>query len=140
MSAFVLDQNDINILTQATAAALQLNRKYAASYPLNAETVSLLGKYADDLHSIYRALYIANIKAVNGRYGEDTKTLPRYRSLIPWSIDRLSPDQLERAAGRFGCYLYQCMEDPVYNSPVYNAFTDIYKLVCMIYCKTMINW
>lgn len=140
MSAYVLEQADINILTQATAAALQLNRKYAASYPLNAETVALLGKYADDLHSLYRALYIANIRAVNGRYGENEKTLPKYKPLRAWDTERLSPDQLERAAGRFGCYLYQCDEDPVYGSAVYNAFVDIYKLICTIYCKTMINW
>lgn len=140
MSAFVLSQEDINILTQATAAALQLNRKYAASYPLNADTIALLGKYADDLHSLYRALYIANIKAVNGRYGEDQKTLPKYNPLRAWDTERISPDQLRTAAGRFGCYMYQCMEEPVYGSAVYNAFYDVYKLICLMYCKASIDW
>ena len=74
MSAYVLEQNEINLLTQATDAMLRLNKKYSGSYPLNTGTVELIGKYADDLHNIYRALYITNIKAVNGRYGDDVRT------------------------------------------------------------------
>ena len=78
MSAYVLEQNEINLLTQATDAMLRLNQKYSGSYPLNAGTVELIGRYANDLHNIYRALYITNIKAVNGRYGDDVRTLPKY--------------------------------------------------------------
>lgn len=57
MSAFVLTQEDINLLTQATDAMLRLNNRYPGSYPLAAATVDLIGKYANDLHNIYRALY-----------------------------------------------------------------------------------
>ena len=135
MSAFVLDKTDIDILTRATDAALRLNQKYSGSYPLHPDTIALMGRYAGDLHSIYRALYIANIKAVNGRYEGDTKTLPKYTPLRAWDIDRISPDQLKTAAGRFGCYMYQCAEEPIYKSAVYNAFYDIYKLICLCYMK-----
>ena len=140
MSAFVLDQSEINLLTQATDAVLRLNKRYPGSYPLSATTVNLIGKYTEDLHNIYRALYIANIKAVNGRYGENERTLPKYLQLIPWDTDRLSVHQMKKAAGAFGCYMYQCSEDPIYGSAVYNAFYDIYKLLCMMIVKKTVGW
>ena len=140
MSAFVLDQKEINVLTQATDAMLRLNKRYPGSYPLSAETVDLIGKYADDLHNIYRALFITNIKAVNGRYGEDTKTLPKYSRLAPWDIDRLNVSQMKKAAGSFGCYMYQCSEDPIYGGSAYNAFYDIYKLLCLMIVNKTVGW
>lgn len=140
MSAFVCDEKTINLLTQAACAALQMNRKYSASYPLNPETVDLLGKYADDLHMLYRALYIANIKAVNGRYGDNEKTLPKYKPLRAWDLERLPLDQLRTACGKFACYMYQICEDPIFESPVYNAFQDIRKLLCMIYTDKVVDW
>ena len=96
MSAYVLEQNEINLLTQATDAMLRLNQKYSGSYPLNAETVELIGKYTNDPHNLYRALYITNIKAVNGRYGEDVRTLPKYSPVMPWDVERLNPEQMKR--------------------------------------------
>lgn len=141
MSAYVLNQASINTLTAATAAALQMSRKYPGSYPLHKDTLDLLGKYADDLHNVYRALYITNIKAVNGRYGEDTKTLPKYKPVMAWDWGRgLSVHELKKACGLFGCYLYQCSEDPVYGSPVFNAFTDIYHLLCALYVSKTVDW
>ena len=132
MSAYVLEQNEINLLTQATDAMLRLNKKYSGSHPLNTGTVELIGKYADDLHNIYRALYITNIKAVNGRYGDDVRTLPKYSPVIPWDIERLNPDQMKEAARVFSSYMYQCSEDPIYKGVAWNAFYDIYKLLCMM--------
>lgn len=142
MSAFVLNQEGINLLTQATQAVLELNKKYRASYPLNDETVKLIGQYEGDLHNIYRALYITNIKAVNGRYGEDQKTLPKYQKLNKWDIGRTHALQhnFKKACGMFGCYMYQISEEPIFDSPVYKAFSDIYKLLCMIYTSQSINW
>lgn len=132
MSSYVLDKDGIDLLAQATGAMLEMQRRYAASYPLNGDTVALLGAYTDDLHNLYRALYITNIKAVNGRYGEDTKTLPKYTPLHRWDTERLQPDLLRRAAETFSEYLYQCTEDPVYGGRAFNAFCDIYKLLCMV--------
>lgn len=140
MSAYVLNQEDIEQLTQATAAMLRLNHLYPASYYLAPDTVKLLREYTDDLHNLYRALYIANIKAVNGRYHEETRTLPKYRPLTPWNTDHLTLDTLKKAAGRFNYYLYQCSEDPIYGSAIFNAFTDIYKLLCMVIVEKSVNW
>ncbi len=136
MSAFICDKEQIDVITQATAYVLQQNKKYSASYPLEPSTVNMFGKYADDLHSIYRALYIANIKAVNGRYNENTKTLPKYTDLRPWSLEygRLDDSTIKSAICIFNCYSYQLSEDPVIYSPVWNAIQDIRKCLCMIYC------
>lgn len=133
MSAYVLEKAHIDILTQATAAVLQMNRKYSASYPLDEKTVEIFGKYADDLHSVYRALYIANIKAVNGRYGESNKELPRYTELRPWNVDRINVLDWKKAISIFACYSYQIAEDPIIYSPVWYAIQDVFKLMCMIY-------
>lgn len=144
MSAFVLNQEGINILTAATDAALRLNRKYPTWYPLEQKTIDILGPYAGDLHNIYRALYITNIKAVNGRYRENTKTLPKYESVKPWNINdiprHLENWKLKKACGMYQCYMYQCSEEPIDGSDIYNAFQDIQKLLCYMLVTNTINW
>jgi len=140
MSCMILDQEGINVLTQATGAMLRMNKKYKASYPLNSETVELLGKYAEDPHNLYRALYIANCKAFNGRYDESNRNIPKYKPVRPWDPDRLNPAEMQKACGVFGCYMYQLAEDPVYDSPVYRAFYDIYKLLTMVYVSKVTDW
>lgn len=140
MSCFLLEKREIDLLTCAVDCALRLNKKYSGSYPLHPETVNLLGRYAGDAHSLYRALFIANIRAVNGRYGDDITTLPRYTPLTQWSCNNPPRDRLKAACGAFGCYMYQISEDPVYKSPVYDAFNDLYSLVCRIYTKITVDW
>ena len=140
MSAFVLSQEEINLLTGATDAALRMNRKYPGSYHLAPRTVELLGQYAGDRHNVYRALYITNIKAVNGRYGEEQKTLPKYQPVPEWNTERLDPDKLRKACGMYSCYMYQCSEDPIYGSDIFNALYDVYKLLCTIYVSKTTDW
>jgi len=140
MSAFVLDKKDIDLLTKATNAALELSNKYSASYHLSDQAGDIFSKYAGDLHSLYRILYITNIKAVNGRYGEDQKTLPKYTSLHPWDTDRINIGELKKACGVFSCYLYQCSEDPICGSPVFNALHDVHNLLCKIYVGKVTDW
>lgn len=140
MSAYVLTQENINLLTQATNAMLSLNKRYPGSYHLNKSTVDLLGKYSGDMHNIYRALFIANIKAVNGRYGENTKTLPKYTKLIEWIPDRVSIHELKKACCLFGCYMYQLSEDPIYGTEIYNAFQDIKNALCALYMGMAYDW
>lgn len=131
MSAYVLNQDSINLLTLATNAMLELNSKYCASYPLDDNTIKILGQYSGDLHNIYRALYITNIKAVNGRYEAEQKTLPKYNKLHPWNPNNLSTNELKKACEVFGSYMYQISEEPIINTPIFKAIADIYKLTCM---------
>lgn len=142
MSAYVLEQADILTLAQATDAMLQMAAQYPGSYPLEPQTTAILGRYKGDLHNLYRALYIANIKAVNGRYGDDVKTLPKYTPVSPWKTDHIGhigADRLKKAASVFGTYMYQCAEEPIYGSRVYMAFYDVYKLLCLCLVKETIN-
>ena len=140
MSAFVLSKEDIDVLTLATNAMLRINRQYPGSYPLTDETLETLGKYADDLHNVYRALFITNIKAVNGRYGEDEKTLPKYTPLHKWDVETVNSTTLKKAAGMFQCYLYQIAEEPIYGGRAYKAFYDVFKLLCMYTVKRLVDW
>ena len=141
MSAFIVSDETIRILTQATDAMLRMNKKYPGSYPLAPETLEVLSKYTNDLQGIYAALYVANVTAVCGRYGHDVGAEPvKYSHVFPWDIDRLSVYQLKQAAGRFACFMYQCSEDPVYGTPLFNAFYDVRKLLCMILVSKSIDW
>ena len=102
------------------------------------QTVQLLGKYSGDLHNLYRAIYIANIKAVNGRYNEENKTLPKYTKLVPWYTENgIGSNKLKEACYIFDSYMYQLSEDPIYGSPVYNALYDIYKLLALLLAKSL---
>lgn len=140
MSAFVLNQEEIEKLTVAVNGMLELNQLYPGSYYVGKNAVDLLGKYAGDLHSIYRALYITNIKAVNGRYGDDTKTLPKYRPLHAKKLSDFMKFELEKAIGTFGCYLYQICEEPIYGTPIYNAMEEMNAAICAYYAHKFINW
>ena len=131
MSAYVLSQESINLLTLATNAMLELNSKYCGSYPLDDNTINILGQYTGDLHNIYRALFITNLKAVNGRYETEEKTFPKYNKLHPWNPNNLSTNELKKACEIFGSYMYQISEEPIINTPIFKAIADIYKLTCM---------
>lgn len=139
MSAYVLNKENIEILTAATDAVIQAAKQYGGSYPLNPETLDVLGGL--DMHNLYRFIYIMNIKAVNGRYGEDEKTLPKYTGVRSWgSAENADNDLLRQAIGIFSCYMYQCTDDPVYNSKEWFALNDVRKLLTMIYCSKTIGW
>ena len=125
-------------MTQAADAALSVSKKYPASYPLNKSTLDLLGKYTGDLHNLYRALFITNIKAVNGRYGENEKTLPKFKPLNRREvrdITDLSRDTLQSWCDKFDDYMYQIAEDPICGSPIFAAWSDIYRLLAMLLFK-----
>lgn len=137
MSAYVLDKDSISKLARVTHLMLNLNNTYSGSYPLNDETVELLTRHGNNIHTLYSALFITNLKAVNGRYHEDVKVYPKYTPIKPFSIDNYALDELREGIELFGEYMYQISEDPVYKGKAYNAFYDIYKLLCLVYCKKM---
>lgn len=139
MSAYVMSKEDIDILTAAAYAAIEAAKQYGGSYPLSPETLEAVGGL--DMHNLYRYIYITNIKAVNGRYGDDVKTLPKYTGVKELGhIENVEAWQLKKAIGRFGCYMYQCAEDPIYGGREWHALNDIYKLLSLIYCKKTIGW
>lgn len=140
MSAYVLSQENIELLTIGTNAMLELNKRYPGSYSLSDETIKILGKYTGDLHNLYRALYITNIKAVNGRYREDVKTLPKYRTLHPVELPQMELYKIKKICGLFDCYLYQISEEPIADSPIFKVFSDIHKSICCYLVSKMYDW
>ena len=143
MSAFVLEQDEIEVLVPAVNAVLELNQQYCHSYYLSESTRSILSKYTGDLHSLYRILYIFNIKAVNGRYNDNVKEFPKYRPLNYWPtkdwLVRLPKEKLKCAISTMRCYMYQCCEDATVNQPLYAALREIQKTLCFLYCSMVIE-
>lgn len=140
MSAYVLNQDQIEKLTIATNAILELNQRYSGSYYLGKNAIDILGKYAGDLHNLYRALFITNIKAVNGRYRENTQTLPKYRPLHKKPLNAYEVHELREIIGLFDCYLYQICEEPIADTPIYNAMQEINAGICTYYATNTITW
>lgn len=121
MSCFIVSPE--NIRAQAEFMAFILNDRHGTRYRLIAPD-SLHEALEDckegrtyNAHKIYRRLYIMNLRAFNGRYREDVKTFDRYKRTAP-------PMDLLQLHKYMKCYLYQCSEEPVYRSQLFNAVMD----------------
>lgn len=124
MSCFIVGSE--NIRQQAEFISFLLNNDSYAVYGMYAPE-SVKAVFSDcitcrqyDAHKIYRKLYIANLRAYNGRYsGSDAvKEFEKYKPSAP-------PHNMPALYKHMQCYLYQCAEDPVYNTPLYNAIRDL---------------
>lgn len=122
MSCFIVESD--NIGNQAEFITAMLNGGIITDYIAVPE--SLRDVFKDcrqgrlyDAHKIYRKLYIANLRAYNGRYSdENVKEFEKYKK-------RSVPTNYIKLHKQISCYLYQCAEDPVYKTPIYNAITDL---------------
>lgn len=124
MSCFIVGSE--NIRQQAEFITYLLNHDSYAVYGMYAPE-SVRNAFRDCLtrgqynaHKIYRKLYIANLRAYNGRYSgaEAVKEFEKYKpSDLPHNMPALYK--------HIQCYLYQCAEDPVYGTPLYNAICDL---------------
>lgn len=124
MSCFIVDAD--NIRQQVEFIAYLLNspegaeRAYNMYAPESVRAAFEACKTTDgySAHKIYRALYIANLRAYNGRYNEHVKEFEKYTpSPLPQNMIALYK--------RMQCYLYQCAEDPIYNTDFYKAMEDL---------------
>ena len=122
MSCFIVESD--NIGNQAEFIAAMLNGGTITDYIEVPE--SLRDVFKDcrqgriyDAHKIYRKLYIANLRAYNGRYSdENVKEFEKYKK-------RSVPTNYIKLHKQISCYLYQCAEDQVYNTPIYIAVQDL---------------
>ncbi len=128
MSCFIVSAE--NIGNQAEFIADLLNGGPSAYYISPSEALRAVlsdckqsGLY--DAHKIYRKLYIANLKAYNGRYNDNVREFEKYKP-------RAVPTNLKRLHKQISCYLYQCAEDPVYNTPIYEAIEDLKNRIANI--------
>lgn len=82
-------------------------------------------------HKIYRALYIMNLRAYNGRYNDNVKEFAKYAP-----APAPAPFEMVAFFKSVQCYLYQCAEDPVYQSDLYNAIEDLKnRIATSIVCR-----
>ena len=122
MSCFIVSPE--NIRAQAEFISCIMNDSYNNRYRMSAADslydvfAACKGSDGYSAHKIYRALYIANLRAYNGRYHEDVKTFDKYVKTAP-------PADLVQLHKYMRCYLYQCAEEPVYKTPIYNAIRDL---------------
>jgi len=122
MSCFIVEPD--NIGNQAEFIAAMLNGGMITNYIAVPESLREVFKDCKqgrqyDAHKIYRMLYIANLRAYNGRYkDENIKEFEKYKK-------RAVPTDYIKLHKQISCYLYQCIEDPVYKTPIYNAVVDL---------------
>lgn len=124
MSCFIVEPECIQAQAAFIAAILNAPTGYNDRYRISADD-ALKGVFKDcrgrtgyDAHKIYRMLYIMNLRAYNGRYKDNIKEFARYEPTA-------APTDLLRLYSYIDCYLYQCAEDPVYNTPLYNVIENL---------------
>ena len=126
MSCFIVEPQ--NIARQTAFISLLLNDSGSAYGRYHVEAPASLEKALQacydgkkyDPHKIYRALYIMNLRAYNGRYNDSVKEFTKYAP-----APAPAPSELVPFYKSLQCYLYQCAEDPVYKPDLYNAIEDL---------------
>lgn len=121
MSCMILKADLIAAIADAMCEHLAVNTRYNDGYSAEngfeafkaCETKA--GEY--DKHKVYRRLYIENLRAYNGRYGEDVKEFEKYR---PHKIT--DKKQLYRA---ITSYIYQLSEDATFKGIVIKAAYEL---------------
>lgn len=122
MSCFIVSPE--NVRAQAEFIACLLNEGYTNRYRMGAPEAlqealkACKTDHGYSAHKIYRALYIANLKAYNGRYKENVMTFDRYKQSAP-------PSDLLQLHKYMRCWIYQCSEDATYSTPLYTAVLDL---------------
>lgn len=122
MSCFIVDAECIR--AQAAFIAEILNRDYSERYNIIADDAlkdvfkACKDRNGYSAHKIYRKLYIMNLRAYNGRYKENVKEFAKYEPTA-------APTNLLQLYSYIDCYLYQCAEEPVYKTPLYNVIESL---------------
>lgn len=124
MSCFIVEPKNIQAQSQFIAAILNAPTGYNDRYHISADD-ALKGVFKDckgrtgyDAHKIYRKLFIMNLRAYNGRYNDNVKEFAKYAPSLP-------PSDLLQLYKYMECYLYQCAEAPVYDTPLYNVIENL---------------
>lgn len=123
MSCFIVDAECIQ--AQAAFIAEILNRGYSDLYQISADDAlkdvfkACMDRNGYSAHKIYRTLYIMNLKAYNGRYNDNVKEFAKYEPTA-------APTNLLQLYSYMDCYLYQCAEEPVYKTPLYNVIESLH--------------
>ena len=137
MSCFIVEPECIQ--AQAAFIAEILNRGYSELYKICADD-ALKDVFRDcrdrngySAHKIYRTLYIMNLRAYNGRYKENVKEFAKY-------VPTAAPTNLLQLYSYMDCYLYQCAEDPVHKTPLYNVVESLQNRLARTIIKSLPNY
>lgn len=137
MSCFIVEPECIQ--AQAAFIAEILNRGYSELYKICADdTLKDVFKDCRDrngysAHKIYRMLYIMNLRAYNGRYKENVKEFAKY-------VPTAAPTNLLQLYSYMDCYLYQCAEEPVHKTPLYNVIESLQSRLARTIIKSLPNY
>lgn len=137
MSCFIVESECIQ--AQAAFIAEILNRGYSERYQISADDAlkdvfkACTDRNGYSAHKIYRTLYIMNLRAYNGRYKDNVKEFAKYEPTA-------APADLLRLYSYMECYLYQCAEDPVYKTPLYNAVESLQNRLARTIIKRLPNY
>lgn len=121
MSCFIVDKENIQVQAEFIKLVLDGHGdrfRLCANEALVDVFSDCKGSFGYDAHKIYRKLYIANLRAWNGRYKENVREFDRYE-YKPFN------GVLVQLYMYMRCYLYQCAEEPVYNTPIYKAVREL---------------
>lgn len=131
MSCFVCTKETVDLVTVAIC------RMYCSERlsDVPGSNMDYLDRYKDsddsnklDKHKVYSAVYIANLKAYNGRYDDNEKEYPKY-TRISAGIDTDGKNTMNALRK----YLYQIEEHPIFGTPfywmVYNVLKEVAYLV-----------
>lgn len=127
MSSFIVGAENIRQQAEFITCLLNDSQKSINLYHIYSAPDSVKQVFKDckaglkyDARKVYRKLYIANLKAYNGRYRnhDEVKTFDKYEPSE-------APRDKIKLYKHIQCYLYQCAEDPVYNTPIYKAVQDL---------------
>lgn len=135
MSAFIMNPVSIAQLAEYISALNYVGYDFFGySIPESLNNALNLTRAADE-RKIFNALYALNVKAVNGRYNDntpDTAEMPKeYKTLFhvkAWDgkngIYKIEPWHYQLLK-RLQCFIYQCTEDATINDPLYKALKDL---------------
>lgn len=135
MSTFIMNSISIAQLAEYISALNYVGYDFFGySIPESLNNALNLTRTADE-KKIFNALYALNVKAVNGRYNDntpDTTEMPKeYKTIFhvkAWdgknSTYKIEPWHYQLLK-RLQCFIYQCTEDATINDPLYKALKDL---------------
>lgn len=124
MSCFIVEPECIQAQAAFIAAILNAPTGYNDRYRICADDdlkdvfKACRDRNGYSAHKIYRTLYIMNLRAYNGKYKIDVKEFEKY-------VPTPAPADLLRLYSYIDCYLYQCAEEPVHKTPLYNVIESL---------------
>lgn len=151
MSAFIMNLQSIAELADFIDCLNFVGWDYFGySIPLELNQALNLITRSGNQRKIFNALYALNVKAVNGRYNEETSTaaeMPKDHKIVYLpkkydcknSIDIIEPWHYQLLK-KLQCFIYQCTEDATIKDPLYKGLKDLEKEIVFYIAMNNVNY